>query len=204
MIRPIRHEFALKQLSRTTSCRPYNKQPRIGGKSGGNLLLAMPWIPSCCARLTVLVQALNSLVWLDGADDACECLISLIRPSDSSVETQIEASRLTPLSGRLQTPGSSSRQPPDACSHRIPAAKSRTCSWKTMSGSDLRSSCSSYVSRSQRLPEAATPPTSARRRWNKQRAVRRCSIRCSMCEVPTAAQVSRARVGGQETFGIWF
>ena len=74
-------------------------------------------------------------------DDACECLIILTIPSDSSVEARIEASRLTTLSGRLQTFGSGFRRPPDACSHRIPAAKSRTCSWNTMSGSDLRSSC---------------------------------------------------------------
>ena len=63
--------------------------------------------------------------WLVLGDDACECLINLTIPSDSSADTRIEASRLTTLPGRLQTLGSGLRRPPNACSHRIPAAKSR-------------------------------------------------------------------------------
>ena len=73
----------------------------------------------------LLVQALISLVWLVLGDDACKCLISLTIPSDSSADTRIEASRLTALFGKLQTLGSSSHRPPNACSRRIPAAKSR-------------------------------------------------------------------------------
>ena len=72
-------------------------------------------------------------------------------PSDSSVAPGFEASRLTALSGRLQTRGSSFvSRPPNACSHRIPAAKSRAESEKqtTLSSGkrDLMSQLTSEVS----------------------------------------------------------
>jgi len=41
--------------------------------------LESPILTAC-----LLAQALNSLVWLDLGDDACECLINLTIPSDSS------------------------------------------------------------------------------------------------------------------------
>ena len=89
----------------------------------------------------LLAQALNSLVWLVLYDDACECLISLTLPSDSSAAPGLRLLGWLALFGRLQTFGSSLRRPPNACSHRIPAAKSRAQSEKPRGAVANATSC---------------------------------------------------------------
>jgi len=93
--------------------------------------------------------------WLVLGDDACECLISLTVPSDSSADTRIEASRLTTLPGRLQTLGSGLRRPPNACSLGIPAAKSRAWSGRTAP----RQAVMNATSCRNNDPSSATRPT---------------------------------------------